>query len=521
MHPAQGAVPIGRLFVGRFILTERLGGGESGDFFAALDTATEGDGSPAEIVIKVAHACDAPSHEAFRLEYNQARRLSNPNIARVYDFFADPESIGYTLELPRGAPLANSLPTATDQRLDSNFAWAVIAATGRALVHAHLRDVMHGALSMRSLWITEDRQLRVLDFGSGPSRSGAPSSDVERYASGEVLAGFSSTASDDLYSLSCLAYELLSGRHPWDGSNSTVARNLNLRPARPPGLKSATWRTLKAGLALTRDRRPPSVREWLAALHLASKHERLPELKLSPVPTMRFGREPVIALASVAALGLCAAGWQISHPTGPSAGQTGPAANLVASRASATSSPTSRVDASPAAPNRAAVPGAASALPSSAANPALAPALVPATAAPTGAVAAAASVAPIGVAAGGLAAGKGSSATAHGLPIGDGLWFSQAQYRYAGGSRFVEVHVLRRGAAAAGFQWWTEADTALEGEDFQPQTPAMQSLKPQASGTSFFVRIPATRHSHRSFRVCVRPDSGSGAAAHACAKILL
>lgn len=507
-HTAMSAARIGSTLGGRFVVQALLGPGESGDFFAAIDTRTAPQCSPLGVVIKIAHAPagDKRVGEAFRHEYNQARRLSNPNIARVYDFIADSSAFGYTLDLPPGGSLADSLPDPLEGRLSRDYAWAVISAVGAALVHAHLREVIHGALGMRSIWLTEDRQLRLLEFGSRPPLAEAPASEmarplpwsteVARYASCEVLAGLAPRASDDLYSLSCLAYELLAGQHPWDGASATSARDRALRLARAPGLKSAAWRTLKAGLAVSRDQRPNSVREWLAALNLALKDERLPMMTVTPVPkTASIGRQAAIAVTVLAALGCCLWVWHSARRDA----QTLTPATATRSVSATTAPPILSAES----------PRVVEAL------PALSPAPVSAQPAVAPSLAATQSVATSEVP-------KGSPIATRPIPIGGGLWFSQAQYTVAPNSRFVEVHVLRRGSAReAEFQWWTEAGTALEGVNFHPQAPAMQTIKAGAPGTSLFIRIPESKVAHRSFRVCVNREPSAGAPAHACAKILV
>ncbi len=504
---ATSAARIGSTIGGRFVVQALLGPGESGDFFAAIDTGTAPHYSALGAVIKIAHAPDADKHpgEAFRHEYNQARRLSNPNIARVHDFIADSGAFAYTLDLPPGGPLADRLPIPVEGRLSRDYAWAVISAVGAAIAHAHLRDVIHGALCMRSIWLTEDRQLRVLEFGSRPPLAEAPASDavrplpwsteVARYASCEVLAGLAPRASDDLYSLSCLAYELLAGHHPWDGASATSARDRALRPARVPGLKSAAWRTLKAGLSFSRDRRPDSVRAWLAALNLALKDERLPVMTVSPAPsTASIGREAAIAATVLAVLGCCLWIW---HSAGGAAQTLTPA---TAPAASATIAPPLE---SPESPRAVEAPPASSPAPFSA-QPAIGPSLAGIQSVTTS------------------EAVKDSPIATRPIPIGGGLWFSQAQYAVSRNSRFVEVHVLRRGSARdTQFQWWTEAGTAFAGVDFDPQAAAMQTIKAAVTGTSLFIRIPDSKVAHRSFRVCVSVKSSTGAPANACAKILV
>jgi serine/threonine protein kinase len=87
--------------------------------------------------------------------------------------------------------------------------------------------------------------------------------DTHKYASCEVLQGNRPDASDDLYSLSCLAYLLLTGKHPFADLTSIEARAERLRARRPAGLTYRQWLTLRAGLQTDRKKRPSDVQAWL------------------------------------------------------------------------------------------------------------------------------------------------------------------------------------------------------------------------------------------------------------------
>jgi hypothetical protein len=536
-RPPSRAEYIGSTLASRFVVQAALGSGESGDLFAALDTGTARQPQRLDVVIKIARASagDAHAREAFCDEYNQARRLSHPNIARVFDLIVDPQAVGYTLGLPPGgAWLADVLAHRVEGVVSRDYAWAVISALGVARVHAHSRDVIHGAFSPRSIWLTDDRQLRLVEFGSRPPSAAAGEPDgpltwsecVAKYASCEVLAGQAPRVSDDVYSLSCLAYELLSGRHPWDGSSAPSARDRSQRPLRPRGLKTAAWRAIRSGLAFSREKRPASVREWLASLDLALKDDRLPVITSSAVAEKSSGSEVAIAAAVLAALGCCLWIWQSSRGVAlaPAAAQVRPPALAVSRGESLPSTPAAATLPSPAAepsPATQPSPAALARAPGDMRPTVEAKPIVGAKDTADLRVAAPAKVAPEARLVAPLALElpavrlKNSSA---------GLSFSASQYKVAPHARFAEIHVMRRAPAKADgvFQWWTEAGTALEGVDFLPQAPALQAVK-AGQGATLFVRLPDTKVAGRSFRVCMSREVSVGppADSQTCAKILL
>ena len=75
---------------------------------------------------------------------------------------------------------------------------------------------------------------------------------------------------DDIFSFACLAYELLSGRHPFGRASAVEARGKGLKPRRIRGLSHRQWRVLKRALTFSREDRPGSMQELLDGLALPS-----------------------------------------------------------------------------------------------------------------------------------------------------------------------------------------------------------------------------------------------------------
>src|SRR6202034_401701 len=179
-------------------------------------------------------------------EFHNAQRLSHPNVINVYDIDREGDASFYCMELLDGERLGQLIKRAGG-RLPRRYALAIIRDIGAAIAHAHSRGVVHADLKPHNIMITRIGQVRVLDFGSGVIRAREPwisemsPDDTYRqatpaYASCEQLEGWSADPRDDIYALSCLAYLLLTGKHPFHMLPSLDARARRLTPRRPAGL---------------------------------------------------------------------------------------------------------------------------------------------------------------------------------------------------------------------------------------------------------------------------------------------
>jgi hypothetical protein len=136
-----------------------------------------------------------------------------------------------------------------------------------------------------------------------------PPAATPAYASCERLVGDLPDVRDDIFSFACLAYELLSGRHPFGRDSAVEARTKGLKPRRIRGLSHRQWRLLKRALAFSREDRLGSMQELLVGLALPSGMSRR-----SAREGLRPRRGPAsptapwsVAAISVAVLGIIAA----------------------------------------------------------------------------------------------------------------------------------------------------------------------------------------------------------------------
>jgi len=258
----------GQIINGRFELLERLGGGGNGIVYRAIDRLREHTNAPVtEIAVKFLRAdmrSDARRIEALRREALLTQGLSHPNIVRVYDFHEDTDTCFLTMELLQGELLRTLLAREYPGAVSKERAYGIVEGMCRGLAHAHASGCAHADLKPGNIYLTAGDVPKIFDFGlahsapsgadggEAPAESGSTAirANSPAYASCDRLEGGEPTFSDDIFSLSCVIYELLSGRHPYQRKLATEAKASGLRPDRIASLGDREWEVLSAGLEL-------------------------------------------------------------------------------------------------------------------------------------------------------------------------------------------------------------------------------------------------------------------------------
>jgi hypothetical protein len=262
----------------RYELLSILGRGSSGTVYKALDRHRAHLADSARYVavkvLKIDYHTRPAALAELEREFHQAQSLSHPNIVSVFDLDKDGDTHFIVMELLQGELLADIMRRLRGP-MQRQHAMAIISSVGAALAHAHRREIVHADLKPRNIMITSTGEVRVLDFGFARSRSldlhsasplDAVPASAPAYASIERVNGSEPHPSDDVYSLACIAYELLSGEHPFGGRSALLARANGRRPRNIPGLTRKQMQTLNRALLWGRGERKIDVVDLLAGL---------------------------------------------------------------------------------------------------------------------------------------------------------------------------------------------------------------------------------------------------------------
>jgi hypothetical protein len=286
--PAVGrAVPeverikgLGDVLNDRFVLEERVGSGGMSTVYKALDRRKlEADDRNPYVAVKVLNL-EFRSHPqslmALQREAKKSQSLAHPNIVRVYDFDRDGATVYMTMEYLSGKSLAQILRAPDFKGMPQDQAVAVLEQIADALKFAHDNGIVHADFKPANVFLTDSGQVKVIDFGIARAFQRPDQVDMEAtrfdpgslgaltptYASPEMLEHQEVDPRDDVYALGCIAYEMLTGRHPFGRMQATEARDGGLQPERRKGMTRRQWKAIRSALAFDRERRTPTVRQF-------------------------------------------------------------------------------------------------------------------------------------------------------------------------------------------------------------------------------------------------------------------
>jgi serine/threonine protein kinase len=277
-RPASAAtreIGTGSVLRGRYVLGNSLGAGGTSTVFQAQDRLRAPEffegGVLAIKVLRPELRTDAAVVRRMTREFRHMQRLMHANIARVYDLDCDDGAWFMTMELLQGQTVRRWL----NEGAGVHDPMQIVLGCCDALMHAHELGVMHGDLKPGNVFVSANGSVKLFDFGSAPSRSetavdcGAAltMAATPSYASPQILKGNVAELRDDVFSLACLAYEILGrGKHPFERKSSLEARDANLRPAYVPSITPRIFDVICRGLSWERAQRPSDAREFLHAL---------------------------------------------------------------------------------------------------------------------------------------------------------------------------------------------------------------------------------------------------------------
>ena len=292
----------------RFVLEEELGRGGMGIVFKARDLRKDEaqDRNP-WVALKLLNdefRRHPESLKALQRESRKAQHLAHANVVTVYDFDRDGGNVFMVMELLEGESLDRIIRDNEGSGVGIERALRLTRDMCRAMAYAHEQGVVHSDFKPANAFLTKENVVKVFDFGiaraakradnvSGSTTlfdPGTLGALTPTYASCEMIEGLEPDSRDDVYAIACVAYELLTGKHPFNRVSAVEARNRRMLAKRPRGLKRQQWRAIQHGLEFNRENRTGSAQQFI--------NELMPRKRR---PTVHIGIAAVVVIVLVVA----------------------------------------------------------------------------------------------------------------------------------------------------------------------------------------------------------------------------
>jgi serine/threonine protein kinase/tetratricopeptide (TPR) repeat protein len=277
--------------LGPYKIEQRIGAGGMGQVYRALDTRLG-----RTVAIKLLSpelAGEGVFKRRFLQEARAASALNHPNIVVLYDISSHAGVEFLVMEYVAGRTLKDMIPR-------DGMAFDQVAALGSqvalALGAAHSAGIVHRDIKPANILVTDQQQVKVLDFGiaklphdgedTGVTRQGQIIGTVA-YMSPEQTRGEEVNTRSDIFSLGCVLYEAATGSRPFHGESSlSLMHQIATTDPDPPSalredLPPEFVRLVMHCLAKSAAARPDSAVELATAL----KSLTLPAKAASPIRT--------------------------------------------------------------------------------------------------------------------------------------------------------------------------------------------------------------------------------------------
>lgn len=304
-HARQAAAVQAILGRDRYRIRGHLGSGGMATVWLADDAATN---RPVAVkALKPEHSRDPEFRQRFRNEASAARAVRSPNSVTVLDYRESADACLIIMEYIRGESVADVLRRMGT--IPEHLAVDVVDQAAHGLSAVHAAGLVHRDIKPANMLVTPEGLVKITDFGIAKAAEDASLTrtglvvGTAQYVSPEQARGEEVTPATDVYSLGCVAYEMLCGARPFtaDSSVAVALAHINEAPRPLPPSVDPHVREL-VGIMLRKDpaRRYADGRELAAAVARVRAGRRPPQPAAAP-PAVH--RQAVAAYPATSELG--------------------------------------------------------------------------------------------------------------------------------------------------------------------------------------------------------------------------
>ena len=240
-------------------------------------------------ILKDEFSRDEEFRRRFHAEGEAVASLSHPNIVQVYDVSSSDNANFIVMELIDGITLKQYMEKKGTLNWKETLHFAIQIA--KALEHAHGRSIVHRDIKPHNVMVLKNGSVKVTDFGIARVMSKSNTLTKEalgsvHYISPEQAKGGWVDNRSDLYSLSVVMYEMMTGRPPYDGESPVAVAIKHINGGAPmpstlnPNIPGGLEQIIMKGMALDAKDRYSSATEML---------QDMDQFRMNPAMIFAFG----------------------------------------------------------------------------------------------------------------------------------------------------------------------------------------------------------------------------------------
>jgi serine/threonine-protein kinase len=229
----------GDLIEGRYKFIEKIGKGAFGTVLLFEDTVVD-----ERLVLKFLNPSvsqDEEMMQRFVHELRYSRKITHPNVIRIYDFLHIRGNYAISMEYFPSHTLGGEVSEGKPMPVERAVRFAIDVATGMSV--AHEAGIVHRDLKPANVLINDEGLLKIVDFGVAAAQKEGDTQLTKtgyvigspKYMAPEQILGKKVDVRADIYSLGVILYEMVTGSPPYHrGDHMSVMYQHVQGRARPP-----------------------------------------------------------------------------------------------------------------------------------------------------------------------------------------------------------------------------------------------------------------------------------------------
>jgi len=251
---------IDKILKERYKITEKIASGGMAVVYKGTDLLLVR--TVAIKVLKDSFTRDKGVLERFYREARAAAGLSHTNIVSIYDIGREGDLYFIVMEYMSNGTLENLMERKKELSTGDVIKYGIQIC--RALDYSHQKRVIHRDIKPQNIMLTEENQLKVVDFGIARAvdlrditQSGVIMGSAY-YFSPEQASGKTATEHSDIYSLGVLLYHMSAGRLPFDGNSlmELASKHIKENPKAPRSVNPSIPAELEKIILKSMEKKP-------------------------------------------------------------------------------------------------------------------------------------------------------------------------------------------------------------------------------------------------------------------------